>query len=117
VGEPMSFPSLAVWSAILVVVTIAALYSNKYSRIESAGTLMVATFTIFTVAVAFGLLWTPFAYSVSDLASGFTFAIPAGAIGAAVAMFGISGVGSDEILIYNYWCLEKGYARFAGPND
>jgi hypothetical protein len=78
---------------------------------------MVAIFTIFTVAIAFGLLWTPFAYSVSDIAGGFTFAIPAGALGAAVAMFGISGVGSDEILIYNYWCLEKGYARFAGPND
>ncbi len=117
VGDPMGFPSLVIWTAVLTAVTIAVLYKNNYARIESIGTLMVAGFTIFTVAVAFGLLWTPFAYTVSDVASGFSFLIPAGAIGAAVAMFGISGVGSDEILIYNYWCLEKGYARFAGPND
>ena len=32
-------------------------------------------------------------------------------------MFGITGVGADEIAAYNYWCLEKGYARWTGPND
>jgi hypothetical protein len=34
-----------------------------------------------------------------------------------VAMFGITGVGADEITMYNYWCIEKGYARWVGPND
>jgi hypothetical protein len=32
-------------------------------------------------------------------------------------MFGITGVGADEITFYTYWCVEKGYARWAGPND
>ena len=32
-------------------------------------------------------------------------------------MFGITGVGADEITVYNYWCLEKGYARWSGPPD
>lgn len=26
-------------------------------------------------------------------------------------------VGGDEIMIYNYWCLEKGYAAFTGPRE
>ena len=60
---------------------------------------------------------TPFAYGAGDLASGLTFLIPVGAVGAAVAMFGITGVGADEITFYTYWCVEKGYARWVGPND
>ncbi|MGO1263021.1 MAG: Nramp family divalent metal transporter, partial [Brevibacterium aurantiacum] len=31
--------------------------------------------------------------------------------------FGITGVGADEMTTYTYWCLEKGYARYTGPND
>ena len=32
-------------------------------------------------------------------------------------MFGLTGVGSEEITAYSYWCLEKGYARWSGPDD
>lgn len=32
-------------------------------------------------------------------------------------MFGITGVGADEMTTYTYWCLEKGYARWTGPDD
>jgi len=32
-------------------------------------------------------------------------------------MFGITGVGADELTFYTYWCVEKGYARHVGPND
>ena len=35
----------------------------------------------------------------------------------AVAVFGITGVGATELFMYPYWCVEKGYARFVGPND
>lgn len=30
---------------------------------------------------------------------------------------GIIGVGAAELVVYPYWCLEKGDARFAGKND
>jgi hypothetical protein len=29
-------------------------------------------------------------------------------------VFGITGVGASELFMYPYWCVEKGYARFAG---
>ncbi|MGR3934119.1 hypothetical protein [Streptomyces sp. BRA346] len=46
-----------------------------------------------------------------------SFQIPAGTVGIALAMFGITGVGADEMTTYTYWCLEKGYARWTGPDD
>jgi hypothetical protein len=70
-----------------------------------------------TILIAFGLPLTPWGYRPADLFGGFIFRLPPGSLGAAVAMFGITGVGSDEITSYNYWCIEKGYARWAGPDD
>ncbi|HEV7948270.1 MAG TPA: manganese transporter NRAMP, partial [Glaciihabitans sp.] len=77
----------------------------------------VVIFTLVTVALAVGLPLTDFGYTGSDLATGLSFALPAGAIGFAIAMFGITGVGADEMTTYTYWCLEKGYARWTGPDD
>jgi len=34
-----------------------------------------------------------------------------------LAAFGIIGVGASELMIYPYWCLEKGYGRAVGPRD
>jgi Mn2+/Fe2+ NRAMP family transporter len=38
-------------------------------------------------------------------------------VAVAIGAFGITGVGGDEIIHYNYWCLEKGYAAYTGRND
>jgi hypothetical protein len=85
--------------------------------VEKAAFITVVAFTLITVLLALGLPLTGFGYTGSDLASGFSFSIPAGTIGFAIAMFGITGVGSDEMTTYTYWCLEKGYARWTGPDD
>uniref|UniRef100_UPI003B3B1DF5 manganese transporter NRAMP n=1 Tax=Brevibacterium sediminis TaxID=1857024 RepID=UPI003B3B1DF5 len=77
----------------------------------------VIIFTVSIVGLAVSLPFTDFAYTSADVMSGLTFAIPAGTLGFAVAMFGITGVGADEMTTYTYWCLEKGYARYTGPND
>jgi Mn2+/Fe2+ NRAMP family transporter len=116
-GDPLGFPSLPIWTIVLAVASIALLYSNSYSLIERGAAALVVVFTAITVLIALGLPLTPFAYGIGDVASGLTFLIPVGAVGAAVAMFGITGVGADEVTFYTYWCLEKGYARWTGPND
>jgi Mn2+/Fe2+ NRAMP family transporter len=116
-GDPLGTTSLTVWTAIIVVATIAFLYSNKYGLIERGAIALVTVFVLMTLAIAAGLPFTAFGYGAGDLASGLTFTIPAGALGLAIAAFGITGVGSDEIVAYQYWCLEKGYARWTGPND
>src|ERR671916_1364475 len=116
-GDPLGFTSTLIWTIIVVVVSIVLLYSNRYGLIERGAVSLVVIFSVLTVIIALGLLWTPFAYDAGDILGGLTFAIPAGALGAAIAMFGITGVGADEITFYTYWCVEKGYARWAGPND
>jgi Mn2+/Fe2+ NRAMP family transporter len=116
-GDPLGEPSRTIWHVIVVCVTIAILRSSSYKLVERGAVAMVVTFSIMTVAIAVGLPFTPWGYSVGDLASGLSLHLPGAAIGAAVAMFGITGVGADEITMYNYWCIEKGYARWVGPND
>ncbi len=116
-GHALSGTSLTIWTTIVAVGSIALLYSNRYSLIEKGATLLVVIFSIVTIVIAFGLPFTPFAFTADDILGGLVFAIPAGTIGAAIAMFGITGVGADEITFYTYWCVEKGYARYVGPND
>lgn len=117
IGEPLETPSLVFWTILLVVGVITLLYTNRYGLLERAAFISVVTFTLITVGLALGLPLTPFAYSGSMLLDGLSFAIPAGTLGFAVAMFGITGVGADEMTTYTYWCIEKGYARWTGPND
>jgi hypothetical protein len=61
------------------------------------------------------LQWTPNAVSSPEILSGLSFQLPAAAVIIAVGAFGITGVGGDEIMAYNYWLLEKGYAAYTGP--
>jgi hypothetical protein len=57
-----------------------------------------------------------YSISATELGSGFTVQFPSQAVlFAAIAAFGITGVGGDEIMAYNYWLIEKGYARHTGP--
>ena len=69
------------------------------------------------LGLAASLPATKFAFGWADIASGFSFNIPAGAVGIAIAVFGLTGVGADEMTTYTYWCMEKGYARWTGPDD
>jgi Mn2+/Fe2+ NRAMP family transporter len=117
VGEPLSTPSLVVWTVLVVASVLFMLRTSRYGIVEKACFVAVVLFTLATVGLALGLPLTPFAYDGSDLTAGLSFAIPAGTLGFAVAMFGITGVGADEMTTYTYWCLEKGYARWTGPDD
>jgi Mn2+/Fe2+ NRAMP family transporter len=116
-GDPLGTTSLTTWTVILAVVSIALLYSNSYNLIERGAVLLVVIFSVVTIVIALGLPFTPYGYAPGDLLGGLAFTIPAGTIGAAIAMFGITGVGADELTFYTYWCVEKGYARNVGPND
>lgn len=116
-GNGLSGTSVTIWHVLVAVASIALLYSNAYGIVEKGAVALVVIFSFITIVIAFGLPMTPWAYGVSDVVNGLTPQIPAGALGAAIAMFGITGVGSDEITFYNYWCIEKGYARYTGPND
>ena len=112
-------PQLSVesWTVVMAGTVVAILLIGQgYGRVEIASISMVITFTSITVACAFLLAWTPYRLELSDISQGFSFGLPSGGLGVAFAVFGITGVGATELIAYPYWCLEKGYARFVGPN-
>ncbi|MET8469159.1 Nramp family divalent metal transporter [Streptomyces sp. NPDC006422] len=117
VGEPLSTGSLTVWAVVVTLIAIGLLQSGKYGLVERACMVSVIVFTLVTVSLAVGLPGTEFGYGAPQLAGGFSFEIPAGTVGIALAVFGITGVGADEMTTYTYWCIEKGYARWTGPDD
>lgn len=116
-SEGLGQTSITIWHVVVAGASIALLYSSAYGLVERGAVILVVIFSFLTIMIAFGLPFTPWGYSAAELASGLSLQIPVGALGAAIAMFGITGVGSDEITFYNYWCIEKGYARWTGPND
>jgi Mn2+/Fe2+ NRAMP family transporter len=113
------FPQIPVWGfvVLLLAVTLALLLGGGYERIEGLATLKVALFTMLTFLCALLLLRRPEDFSWAEVASGLTFDLPPGGFTSAVAVFGITGVGASELFMYPYWCVEKGYARFAGKRD
>ncbi len=112
-------PAISVnwWVGICLVLTLALLLGGGYSRIEKLAVIKVSFFTILTVCAAAVLLWTPGAVSAHDLAQGMSLHFPTGGLATAIAVFGITGVGATELVMYPYWCIEKGYARYTGPRD
>jgi manganese transport protein len=105
------------WVLVCLVVTIGVLLGGGYERIERLSLIKVGVFTLLTVCAAAVLIRRPDAMTASDLATGLSFQLPAAGLATAVAVFGITGVGATELVMYPYWCVEKGYARFVGPQE
>jgi hypothetical protein len=94
--------------------------------IQSLSAALVASFTAITVVNLVMLQNNAYwAVTTQELITGLSFRLPPPSPGAtmtasvatALAAFGIIGVGTNELIAYPYWCLEKGYARFTGPRD
>jgi Mn2+/Fe2+ NRAMP family transporter len=115
----MIFPQIPIliWAPILGIFLSFLIYKNYYSIIEKTAILMVAGFTLLTLASVLAISFTPFGFTFSDVLTGLRFELPPDLVFIAIGAFGITGVASDEIIAYTYWCLEKGYATYTGVND
>lgn len=93
-------------------------YRGYYVLLEKAALVMIGLFTLFTLFSLIMLQTTELAVTAGELGSGLIPNFPtAAAVLVAIGAFGITGVGGDEILAYNYWLIEKGYAAYTGPRD
>ena len=113
----------SIWAVVLGLVTAGLLALGRYRLIERVSILLVGTFTVVTLLAVVLLQFDPaWAISSRELASGLVPSLPS-AMGdrtpllTALAAFGIIGVGASELMIYPYWCLEKGYGAAVGPRD
>ncbi|MEO7960806.1 MAG: Nramp family divalent metal transporter [Ginsengibacter sp.] len=111
------FAPVYVWVFIIAILAASMIYKGYYKVIEKVSLVMIAIFTLSTVTALFVLRYTPFSFSVADIAEGLKFKFPPAIVAVAFGAFGITGVGADEIIAYNYWCIEKGYAAYTGPRD
>jgi Mn2+/Fe2+ NRAMP family transporter len=102
------------WAAVTTLAGIMLLLSGGYRRLEKITTVLVAAVTLFTVVSVLILQWTSFRIMLPDLRHGFALAMPPAVVALAFSAFGITGVGASELFAYPYWCIEKGYARYAG---
>lgn len=113
----MMYPGLGLdfWTWFCVV-SCALLVARGYYRFtQQASIIMIALFSITTLVSVYFLQFTPYAITWDNILSGLSFKLPLAYVGIAIAAFGITGVGGDEIMQYVYWCIEKGYAAYAGP--
>lgn len=102
------------WAVLTCVTAVALLWSGSYRRIEFITTVLVVGLTFITLTATCLLPATKYPIPWTEVAEGMSFALPAAGIAAAFGAFGITGVGASELYYYPYWCLEKGYARYAG---
>lgn len=115
----MAFPIISVnlWAIISVLITSFWVYKGNYGPVEKGSLVMIILFTAVILISVILLQWTPYAITWSQFESGLRFSLPTALVATAFGAFGITGVGGDEIMYYNYWCIEKGYAAYTGPND
>ena len=115
-GDPGTASDPRSWAIIVAVGTSALLFFGRYRLLELLCVGLVLFFTLITVGNVVALQTTDYAIPASEILRGLSFAWPEqpGAWLTALAAFGIIGVGGTDLIVYPYWCLERGYARFIG---
>lgn len=119
-------PDDAIWATVLCVPTAVILVVGRFGMIQLLATVFVVAFSLVTMLTVIMLQLDPaWAIRSTDVAHGLGFGLPeapddgsgASPVATALAAFGMIGVGAAELVMYPYWCLEKGYARMAGKAD
>ena len=115
----IAFPAVPVWLLCLLIAVAVSLliYKGYYHSLERISIVMIVLFTILTLVSVIFMQYTEFAVSSAELWEGMSFQLPPEAVVFALGAFGITGVGGDEIMAYNYWLIEKGYAANTGPRE
>ncbi len=115
----MIFPdlSIVIWTIIIAFMAASLVYKGYYSIVELLSILMITLFTVMTITSLFSLGYTDYNITLPEFLSGLKFNLTPEATTIAIGAFGITGVASDEIIAYNYWCIEKGYAAYTGPRE
>lgn len=113
--------SVNAWSVIVSIALFAVLWRGAYADLEHLVGGLVAVFSL-SVLIGVALIQgTEYRISGSQLASGLTLSFGdtnrSAAATAVVSLLGALGATANELLMYPYWILEKGYGSFTGSSD
>jgi Mn2+/Fe2+ NRAMP family transporter len=114
--------STQIWGALMGALAIAMLWQGWYRHLELLVMVLVGGFSISVFVGLFLIQGTPFRISADELWSGLRFSLDTdkfgGEIGyAVISLMGALGVAANELFMYPYWILEKGYARELGDSS
>jgi manganese transport protein len=120
---PLAFSaatSSRLWGVVTVLLAIALLWQGWYRQLETMVIVLVGLFSISVGVGVFLIQGTPSRITGQEILSGLTFSLGEDRQAAAYAMIslmGALGVAANELLMYPYWILEKGYARELGDSE
>lgn len=113
--------SVDVWSVIVFLVAFVLLWRGTYASLEKMITLLVGVFSLSVVVGLVLIQGTPYRISSDQVLSGLTFSFGEHnrqlAAVAVVSLLGALGATGNELFMYPYWILEKGYGRHVGTRD
>ena len=108
------------WAILVAFLTWLVLFRGYYNSMEKLITLLVLIFSISAVVGLVLVQFTDYRITATEFASGLTLSLgdnPSGAAVAVIALMGGLGATSNELFMYPYWVLEKGYRRNVGEPD
>ena len=125
IGQAAASSDQYLWAALVAAGTATLLFFGRYGLIQAFSLVLVVGFTVVTVITVILLQAKPeWAVTRQELVTGLSLRLPPvvetlrqNPLATALAAFGIIGVGGSELIMYPYWCIEKGYARFTGPRE
>lgn len=109
--------SVQIWGAINVLLGLALLWGGAYGHLEALVAILVAGFSISVGVGVFLIQGTEYRISGEEIASGLTLSLgaePRAGAFAVLSLMGALGVAANELFMYPYWILEKGYAEKLG---
>ena len=110
----------SIYAVLMVILTGVFLACGRYGLIERLSLVLVLAFTLFTFLAVVLLQADPdWAVSSEEWITGLTPSLEgtSGGFSVALAALGIIGVGAAELMVYPYWCLEKGYGKSVGTHS
>jgi Mn2+/Fe2+ NRAMP family transporter len=113
--------SVDLWTLVVFAVAFVVLWRGTYENIERVVAVLVGVFSLSVVVGLVLIQGTEYRISGSQIMAGMTFSFGerdvALAAVAVVSLMGALGATGNELFMYPYWILEKGYARHVGTDD
>jgi manganese transport protein len=109
-----------IWGTLNVLLAAAVLWGGAYNHLETLVAILVAGFSISVGVGLFLIQGTEYRISAVDVASGLTLSLssePRAGAFAVLSLMGALGVAANELFMYPYWILEKGYAEKVGDRS
>jgi manganese transport protein len=109
--------STRLWGSAMVLIAIALLWQGWYGQLEKLVMILVGVFSVSVGVGVFLIQNTAYRISGDEVLSGLTLSLGEerrAAAYAVISLMGALGVAANELVMYPYWILEKGYGLEIG---